>query len=55
MKKTILLVTHDPHAAERAQRVVHLEKGQLLESAEMEAAGLAHAATASTGIQRDRS
>jgi putative ABC transport system ATP-binding protein len=30
--KTILLVTHDPRAAERAQRVVHLEKGQLVEA-----------------------
>ena len=28
LKKTILMVTHDPHAAERAQRVVHLDKGQ---------------------------
>ncbi len=27
--KTILMVTHDPHAAERAQHVVHLEKGVL--------------------------
>ena len=40
LNKTILLVTHDPRAADRAQRVVHLEKGQLLESAEMEAKGL---------------
>ncbi|MBM3995397.1 MAG: ABC transporter ATP-binding protein [Planctomycetes bacterium] len=40
LKKTILLVTHDPHAAERAQRIVHLEKGQLLETAEMHAQGL---------------
>src|SRR6267378_6534284 len=32
LNKTILLVTHDPRAAERAQRIVHLEKGQLLES-----------------------
>ena len=29
LKKTVLMVTHDPHAAERAQRVVHLDKGQL--------------------------
>ena len=29
---TILMVTHDPHAAARAGRVVHLEKGQLLAS-----------------------
>jgi putative ABC transport system ATP-binding protein len=28
-KKTILMVTHDPHAAEFAQSVVHLDKGQL--------------------------
>ena len=27
--KTILMVTHDPHAAERASRVVHLDKGRL--------------------------
>jgi putative ABC transport system ATP-binding protein len=31
--KTILMVTHDPHAAERAQRIVHLEKGTLSEAA----------------------
>ena len=53
LTKTILLVTHDPRAAERAQRIVHLEKGQLLESAEMEAAELANAAAGHTGIQRD--
>jgi ABC-type dipeptide/oligopeptide/nickel transport system ATPase subunit len=29
MGKTILMVTHDPHAAERAKRVVHLDKGVL--------------------------
>ena len=28
-KKTIVMVTHDPHAAERARRVLHLEKGVL--------------------------
>ena len=28
-KKTIIMVTHDPHAAERAKRIVHLEKGAL--------------------------
>jgi putative ABC transport system ATP-binding protein len=27
--KTIVMVTHDPHAAERATRVLHLEKGVL--------------------------
>jgi putative ABC transport system ATP-binding protein len=29
LKKTILMVTHDPHAAERAETIVHLDKGQL--------------------------
>jgi putative ABC transport system ATP-binding protein len=28
-RKTIVMVTHDPHAAERAKRVVHLDKGVL--------------------------
>jgi putative ABC transport system ATP-binding protein len=27
--KTIVMVTHDPHAAQRATRVLHLEKGSL--------------------------
>ena len=27
--KTIVMVTHDPHAAERANRIIHLEKGEL--------------------------
>src|SRR3954465_6844967 len=30
-KKTIGMVTHDPHAAERATRVIHLEKGTLVD------------------------
>jgi putative ABC transport system ATP-binding protein len=30
-KKTIVMVTHDPHAAEKARVVLHLDKGQLLE------------------------
>ncbi|MBM3773151.1 MAG: ABC transporter ATP-binding protein [Acidimicrobiia bacterium] len=30
--KTIVMVTHDPHAAERAKRILHLEKGVLVES-----------------------
>ncbi len=29
--KTVLMVTHDPRAAERAQAVLHLEKGALVE------------------------
>lgn len=31
LNKTIIMVTHDPHAAERASRVLHLEKGKLVE------------------------
>ena len=30
-KKTIVMVTHDPHAAERASHLLHLEKGTLVE------------------------
>lgn len=29
--KTIIMVTHDPKAASRADRIVHLEKGQLVD------------------------
>jgi putative ABC transport system ATP-binding protein len=31
--KTIIMVTHDPKAAARADRIVHLEKGQLVDDA----------------------
>jgi putative ABC transport system ATP-binding protein len=31
LNKTILLVTHDPRAAQRTQRLLHLEKGLLVE------------------------
>jgi putative ABC transport system ATP-binding protein len=37
-KKTIVLVTHDPHAAERTRRVLHLEKGTFVEQGAMEVA-----------------
>lgn len=30
--KTIIMVTHDPHAAERARRILHLDKSVLAES-----------------------
>jgi putative ABC transport system ATP-binding protein len=30
-RKTIVMVTHDPHAAERARHVLHLEKGTLVD------------------------
>jgi putative ABC transport system ATP-binding protein len=31
--KTIVMVTHDPKAAERAHRMVHLDKGVLVDEA----------------------
>jgi putative ABC transport system ATP-binding protein len=31
--KTIIMVTHDPHAAERSHRVIHLDNGMLREEA----------------------
>jgi len=31
-QKTIVMVTHDPHAAERATQILHLEKGTLMEA-----------------------
>jgi putative ABC transport system ATP-binding protein len=31
-KKTVILVTHDPLAAERARRVLHVDKGVLIEA-----------------------
>jgi len=36
LQKTILLVTHDPRAAQRAERVLHLEKGRLVEAEAVE-------------------
>ncbi len=38
-KKTVLMVTHDPAAAERAQVTLHLNKGVLVESQRAEVAG----------------
>jgi putative ABC transport system ATP-binding protein len=32
-QKTIIIVTHDAHAAQRARTVLHLEKGDLIEAA----------------------
>jgi putative ABC transport system ATP-binding protein len=36
-KKTVLLVTHDPRAAEKAQVLLHLDKGVLVEAQAVEA------------------
>ena len=33
MGKTIIMVTHDAHAAEAARHIVHLEKGELIDDA----------------------
>src|SRR5262245_34461663 len=38
LHKTIVMVTHDPRAARRAERILHLDKGRLVEAAR-EAAG----------------
>ena len=38
-KKTIVMVTHDPHAAERASHLLHLEKGTLVEQTAAAAVG----------------
>jgi putative ABC transport system ATP-binding protein len=33
LDKTIIMVTHDVHAAQQARKLVHLEKGELLDAA----------------------
>jgi putative ABC transport system ATP-binding protein len=33
MGKTVIMVSHDPHAVESAQRVTHLDKGELVDEA----------------------
>ena len=38
--KTIVIVTHDAHAAERAKTVLHLEKGDLIEKSRAAAAAM---------------
>jgi len=40
-RKTIVMVTHDPHAAERATHLLHLEKGTLVEQTRVASAGSA--------------
>ena len=37
-KTTVLMVTHDPRAAERASALLHLDKGVLVEAAEPDGA-----------------
>ena len=50
LRKTIIMVTHDPRAAMRAQRILHLEKGQLVEDAPREGAAQAAARDGTTAI-----
>jgi len=42
-KKTIVMVTHDPHAAERATRLLHLEKGTLVDAQDAAVGATQHA------------
>jgi putative ABC transport system ATP-binding protein len=49
--KTIVMVTHDPHAAEQAGRTLHLEKGALLEQRIREGHGAALASAGSDAVQ----
>jgi putative ABC transport system ATP-binding protein len=53
LQKTIILVTHDPRAAQRAQRILHLEKGSLVERgvSEPETARDGISSGSSTGIR----
>src|SRR5881227_3170203 len=44
LNKTVIMVTHDPHAAERAQRILHLEKGRLVDDVQRAAPTLNGAA-----------
>src|SRR5919197_100224 len=46
LTKTIIMVTHDPRAAARAQRVLHLDKGRLVEDT-----GVSRAPHVNTAIQ----
>jgi putative ABC transport system ATP-binding protein len=37
LKKTIIMVTHDPRAAQRADRILYLDKGRLVKDSPLEA------------------
>jgi putative ABC transport system ATP-binding protein len=53
LQKTILLVTHDPRAARRAHRVLHLEKGQLVENDDSAETGFREAGSAARRQDND--
>src|ERR687885_388144 len=50
-RKTIVIVTHDAHAAERAKTVLHLEKGDLIRSVGAGAMAAAAGAPVPTGAR----
>ena len=50
-RKTIVIVTHDPHAAESASRVLHLDKGELVSAPGDGTPGLRPAADARTTVR----
>jgi len=50
-KKTIVIVTHDAHAAERATTVLHLEKGDLIRASAVPSLRSGDA-PAATGVSR---
>jgi putative ABC transport system ATP-binding protein len=41
LNKTIIMVTHDPRAAARAERVLHLDKGRLVDDVALPAGAAA--------------
>src|SRR5262249_54860681 len=51
LNKTILMVTHDPRAAERAQRIMHLDKGRRLAGADLPVGSRQPSARPETGIR----
>jgi putative ABC transport system ATP-binding protein len=53
LQKTIIMVTHDPRAAERAHRLLHLEKGQLVEDTGSQRGSTPVQAAAPTAIQAE--
>jgi putative ABC transport system ATP-binding protein len=56
LQKTIIMVTHDPRAAERAHRLLHLEKGQLVQDSNGQRNSTAvQAATPATAFQAHQS
>src|SRR5262245_54370332 len=54
LQKTIIMVTHDPRAAERARRVLHLDKGQLVENNPLGDMAFRAGAAPATGVQELR-